>query len=272
MTAFILCPYADRIEILTDGAVYTADGVMVGHQYKVRMSECVPLAVVGSGVIAETDLIAASILETAEATGSVDGAIDVLRGALAHMAKQADYPAHMRVAIGAISETHGPVCFVFSTFDDPTSPKPAFVLAEKTRCFAQGATPTWEELEAYGDLSIDQGLATDGRFLFECMRRQLLANPAAPDRDPIHSVGGHLDLTILRADGFELERLHEWPDAIGQKIDPNAVASPSAPSIQSARSSVIAGLNLAKGDCSGPATFAAPEPRTDIAAHRRALA
>ncbi|MBO3760027.1 hypothetical protein [Ciceribacter sp. L1K22] len=126
----------------------------------------------------------------------------------------------LRMAIGAISETNGPVCYVFSTFEEEGSP--AFQLRRMPRIFAQGASPTGEELLAYGDLSIASGLERDAVFLFESMRRQKMTNPAAPDREPFYSVGAHIDLTVIRADGYEQRRLHEWPDVIGAKIDPNS--------------------------------------------------
>lgn len=45
-------------------------------------------------------------------------------------------------------------------------------------------------------------------------------NPAEPNHESFCSLGGHLDLTVLRADGFALERLHEWPDSSGERVDP----------------------------------------------------
>jgi len=220
MTAFILCPYADRVEILSDGAAYSPDGVFLGSHCKVVASDVVPLAVVGSGTISETSLLADMILTTADATGSVDDALALLAGSLEAVRATATGGIGLRMAIGAISETRGPVCYVFSTFTDTASNVPAFTLQEMRRCFAQGSAPTGEDLVAYGPLSIGDGLEKDAVFMLSSMRRQRMTNPAAPDCEPFYSVGGHIDMTVIRADGYEQRVLHTWPDVVGEKIDP----------------------------------------------------
>lgn len=107
---------------------------------------------------------------------------------------------------------------------DPASDAPPFTLQAMPRAFAQGAAPTGEDLAGYCRLSIAEGLEADAPFLFECMRRQPLANPAAPLQEPGHTIGGHLDFTVVRADGYETRRLLTWPDVVGEKIDPARAA------------------------------------------------
>jgi hypothetical protein len=220
MTAFILCPYTDRVEILSDGAAYSPDGVFLGSHCKVMTSDVVPLAIVGSGTISETSSLAAMILMAAESTNSVDDVLAILAGSLDAVRDEAMGDVGMRMAIGAISETRGPVCYVFSTFSDHASSVPAFTLQEMRRCFAQGAAPTGEDLEKYRPVSIRDGLERDAIFFLESMRRQKMTNPSDPDREPFYSVGGHIDLTIVRADGYDQRTLHTWPDVVGEKIDP----------------------------------------------------
>lgn len=224
MTAFVISPYADRVEILSDGAQYTAGGIYLGAAEKVITSDAVPLAVVGSGVVAEIAALANVVMKAAAVAGSVDDTLTLLGDALAEIGENPKLGAGLRMAIGAISETRGPVCFVFSTFTDPASTAKPFELQRMTRCFAQGATPSGEDLVAYGPLGIEEGLETDAAFIFESMRRQKMKNPASPEREPFYSVGGHVDLTIVRASGYERRRLREWPDVIGQKIDPFAAS------------------------------------------------
>ncbi|MDI5926465.1 hypothetical protein QBK93_17450 [Rhizobium leguminosarum] len=229
MTAFLLCPYPDRVEILSDGAAYKPDGTLIGASYKVTTSDVVPLAIVGSGTISETSLLAIMILAAAEATGSVDDTISLLAHSLNAVRPRSIGGTGLRMAIGAISETRGPVCFVFSTFSDPASGVPAFTLQDMPRAFAQGAAPTGEDLAAYGPVSIGNGLEKDAAFLFGSMRCQKMINPAAPDREPFHSVGAHVDLTVIRADGYEKRRLLTWPDVIGEKINPKPPEDPGIP-------------------------------------------
>lgn len=224
MTAFMLAPYRDRVEILSDGPQYTADGIFLGTQYKVVASDVVPLAVVGSGLVSEISALAATIMAATEATRSVDATITLLRKSLKKIARKPNLDTGMRMAIGAISETEGPVCFVFSTFADPASAVPPFELRQMHRAFAQGGAPTGEDMARYGSLSISHGLEHDAAFMFECMRRQKLANPASPGKEPGRTIGGHLDFTVVRNDGYEVRRLLTWPDVVGEKIDPTREA------------------------------------------------
>lgn len=57
--------------------------------------------------------------------------------------------------------------------------------------------------------------------LFEILRRRKEPNPLNPDLPSIHGIGGHVDHTIVRADGVTTERLHTWPNVVGEKIEPD---------------------------------------------------
>lgn len=220
MTAFIVAPYHDRVEIVSDGAVYTPDGVLLGTADKVIKSDVVPLAMVGSGAVNETLALADVALLLARETASVDATLAHLEHRLAR-ASAAFNVGGLRLAIGAISESRGPVCFSFSTFDEPTSGIAAFKMQLMNRCFAQGAPPLGDDLIAYGPLSIGAGLERDAVFLMDAMRRQKMTNPVNPEREPFYSVGGHVDITTVTREGVTTRRLHTWPeDRIGGPIDP----------------------------------------------------
>lgn len=222
MTAFILKPYHDRVEILTDGATYTPDGVLLSTSYKVHLSPSLPLAIVGSGAVAEINPAADAILAAAEATGSVDATLRLLSGALAPIASSPNRDCGFRIAIAAISEADGPVCLHFSSFDE--GDVQAFELVYAPTGFGQGSLPSEETMAAnMAQLKgTKDGLAADGPWLLEQMRQTKNRSPAFANRDPIYSVGGHVDLTILRADDYEHHRLVTWPDVVGRKIEPMA--------------------------------------------------
>jgi|GEM_PF-5392537 len=123
MTAFMIKPYHDRVEILTDGATYTPDGVLLSTSYKVHRCEFLPLAIVGSGKVSAIDSIAAMILQAVEVTCSIDDCLAVLAGSLQKIAPTAcgefgSKTEHVRIGIAAISETSGPLCLYFNSFDD----------------------------------------------------------------------------------------------------------------------------------------------------------
>lgn len=219
MTAFILKTFSDRIEILSDGAAYEPDGTFLHSHYKVLTSEVMLLAVVGSGTISDIYTLSAWVIAAVDVAGSVDEGLSVLRGSLAKVGAAAVFDSPVRIAIAAISETAGPTCFVFSTFDDANSDAKAFELREARSGVGQGCLPGAEILAAQGVRS-GESLEKNGVFLFEHMRRSKMTNPAAPDREPFHSVGGQLDFTVVHADWYEHRVLHTWSDEVGQKIDP----------------------------------------------------
>ncbi|KAB0459932.1 hypothetical protein [Agrobacterium radiobacter] len=228
MTAFMIKPYHDRVEILTDGATYTPDGVLLSTSYKVHRCEFLPLAIVGSGSVSAIDSIAAMILQAVEVTCSIDDCLALLAGSLQKILPTAcgeigSKTEHVRIGIAAISETSGPLCFYFNSFDDADSK--AFTLLSMPRGFGQGMEPSHEDIMAnIANLKgTNQTLKHDGPWLFEQMRRKKSAYAAFPDGPSTYNVGGHLDFTIMTADGYNVERLVTWPDVIGQPIDPFAL-------------------------------------------------
>ncbi len=215
MTGFVLKPFRDRVEILSDGASYTSDGVIVDIRHKVKTSDVVPLAVVGSGDVGVIDCISDMILIAAKVAASVDGVLEIIALSLSVIAAKVsagDGPA--RVAIAAISETRGTMTLLFDTFGPD-----AFVLQEKPFGFGQGEYPPHEEMLAAG-WSPSASLDEYGTAVFEFMRSRKRPNPAYPDEEPIYSIGGHLDFTVVRPEGYQQRRLLTWPDVVGQPINP----------------------------------------------------
>ncbi|MBP1848502.1 hypothetical protein J2046_006798 [Rhizobium petrolearium] len=218
MTAFIFRPFRDRVEILSDGAAYTPDGILVGISDKVRRSEFIPLAIVGSGPVPAIDALADVILKAAEVTGSVDETIELLSGSLAACAEAAKHDSPVRIAMGGISETRGPLCWNFQTFEDDSGA--AFELRESPTGFLQGEMPGIDELPELG-LTFDDMLGPlekAGPAIFEYMRHRKRPSPVYPTSDPFYNVGGFLDLVTVTADGYEQKRLVTWPDEVGWPI------------------------------------------------------
>lgn len=217
MTGFIVKPYFDRVEIASDGASYEPDGTLVDICSKVRLSDDVPLAIVGSGPVPYIDIMADTILEAARVTGSVDDTIKLLAEALRKTGTVQRFDSPVRIAIATISETRGPTSYVFSTFEETGGPAP-FQLCERKTGFGQGSLPKEDEILA---LNLDgHSLEKDAPKLFDYMRRQKMINPVKPEQEPFYSIGGLLDLTVVRRDGYEQRLLKTWPDKIGEKIDP----------------------------------------------------
>ncbi len=98
MTAYILKPYSDRVEILSDGANYLPDGTVTGFREKVMTSPIVPLAVVGSGSVPVIDVLTDVIFVAAKAIKSVDDTLAILASSLSVIKAEGfacDGPARM---------------------------------------------------------------------------------------------------------------------------------------------------------------------------------
>jgi len=221
MTGFMIKPRHDRVEIATDGAVYDGAGVLLDTKYKVRLADGLPLAVVGSGTVAHIDMVADAILAAAAATGSVDATIEILSVSLQAIATDAAFDSPVRIVIAAISESHGPTCWVFDTFEEDG---PAFELRGAPFGIGQGELPPAEELLARG-IETGDSLEKHAVWFFDFMRSRKRVSPVSPEKGPIYNIGGHVDFTVLRADGVETKRLHTWPDVVGQKIEPGFVGN-----------------------------------------------
>lgn len=222
MTGFMIKPRHDRVEIATDGAVYDGDGVLLDTTYKVRVADNLPLAVVGSGTVAHIDLVADAILAATAAAGSVDATIEILAVSLQAIAADAAFDSPVRIVIAAISESHGPTCWVFDTFEEDG---PAFELREAPFGIGQGELPPAKDMLERG-IETGDSLEKHAVWFFDFMRSRKRVSPVSPEKGPIYNIGGHVDFTVLRADGVETKRLHTWDDdVVGQKIEPERAAA-----------------------------------------------
>lgn len=216
MSAFYTLNYGDRIELLTDGAVYEDDGTLTAVRRKVWHSERIPMAVTGRGNASAVQLLAMAVL-LPDAYGSTDRVLEAVPGLLDKMAAKQHggaKPGYFEIVIAAISETRGPVIFYASSADCYGAGYVPFTLVEAGSEFGGGVP-----IDPAG-IDVSDGLRTCGAEIFERMRRVRGPNPTAPELPPLYGIGGHVDLTVVRPGGVTVERLRTWPDVIGEPIDP----------------------------------------------------
>ncbi|WP_242221210.1 hypothetical protein [Shinella zoogloeoides] len=216
MSAFYALAYSDRIELLTDGAIYSDDGTLVDIRMKVHLSEDVPLVITGRGSSAVVDLFAAGMIALS-GCGNVDHALQEIDAMLQRRADQGA-PEEAEWLLASISETRGPMLLYAATADLYGYGLEPWRLHDVGKEWGGGPAVDC------GDIDASCGLRDCGAELFERMRQVSAPNPAKPDLPPIHGIGGHVDLTTVLADGCTVERLHTWPDTVGEKIDPRMVA------------------------------------------------
>jgi hypothetical protein len=220
MSCFLAVAYADRVEILTDGAWYEPDGTLIKFAEKVWRSPFLPMAITARGDMQAADLVARTII-AAGATVGFDDTIKAIETMLAARRAGGSQTAnHYELLIAGISETAGPVQFTFSTL--AYGGAEALTLTSLPVMWA-GPSLTPAEVATLGLApgAGDAGLTGWGEDFIELARRHTAAAPAFPGRPEHFGIGGHLDLTVIRADGATTTRLRTWSeDQVGEKIDP----------------------------------------------------
>lgn len=220
MSAFYALCFEDRIEILTDGAVYRDDGTLMDIRRKIWVSDHVPMAVTGRGGARLVENIAAAFLALS-VQGSFDKTIELIMAAMDARKGSEPLAEHIEVLVAGISESSGPRLFYvastnghgFATFEPWQVYDAGFELGG-------GPMPTPDEAAALGFTDVAGGLASFGADLFEAMRRKPAENPIKPNLPPVYGIGGHVDHTVITREGIEITRLRTWDDRIGEPIDP----------------------------------------------------
>lgn len=212
MSAFYALAFDDRVELLTDGAIYADDGTLLDIRHKVWTSDRLPLAITGRGNFGMVEAMATAMLFAAS-IGTFDEAVERIDGVLRRRAEKGA-PADFEVVLVGISETRGPVIYYAASCDAHGAGLEPWQLHDAGREIGGGNVVDASDLDA------SDGLLNIGVELFERMRAVPGPNPTRPDLPDLYGIGGHLDWTVVAANGAETMRIWEWPDVIGEPIDP----------------------------------------------------
>lgn len=218
MSAYYAVAYPDRVEIATDGAIYDDNGTVIDLRYKAWHSETLPITWAGRGNTIMVDGIGI-MLSALAGLGSVDAVLDAFSRALLRNERLREIP--IDGVIGSISDAGVPQLHWFTTSELFEGYDP-LVLYDVGPEWAGGPHPHPSTLADYGfpDRMANSTLGESAGDLFEALRATRMQHLAHPDQPWIYGVGGHVDLTTVRADGVTTERLRTWPDVIGEPIDP----------------------------------------------------
>lgn len=214
----------EAVILLTDGAVYTADGVLVDIRRKVAVSERVPLAVAFRGNLPFGENVSQQIIRAAEEIG-VDRMLVALELALPHAPTSPD----IEILIAGVSETFGPMHRTFTNKQLIGSKAPAFTLIDPGPVHWGLASETLNPI-SLNDIGIpapaegqtvQAWLTRYGLNVFDFHRRMRVPiDPADPNTDRQHLIGGLLDMTVVKRGSVSIRMLHRWPDRIGETIYP----------------------------------------------------
>ncbi|MDF2797654.1 MAG: hypothetical protein K0R85_398 [Devosia sp.] len=217
MTGYISAVIGDRIEVLSDTAVYDAQGILLYTKPKVKRLDHHRAVVMTRGMVDAGEEVEDLVRSAFERAGSFDVAMSRLSAVLAEMGSETAQP--IEATICGISEARGPVLAYFLSMD-------------------WGDGPAWQLHWAYtmlmgvkvADPAITRRLTTSGTladkgvFLMEELRSspgKSVSFGNAADANVV--VGGDVELTTISWAGVETHTLHNWPDKIGEVL----VARPS---------------------------------------------
>ncbi|MFB9952184.1 hypothetical protein ACFFP0_25350 [Rhizobium puerariae] len=225
MTLAYSLVHSDCVQILSDAAHYLPDGTLVDIQQKVHTSPFIPLAVISVGSSAVGKAVCEGIVELSE-IGSFDMTISLAAQVVERLKGHVPTGHDFMLIISGISENRGPSHFV--AFTKPPYDAPAYTLFHPgTPDIGSGAIINPDDIAAMGVTpQMAQAAGRDflrlyGAVFAEHMRRKKMQNWMAPEKPPLHGIGGFLELTTVTTNGCETERLKTWTeDRIGQKINP----------------------------------------------------
>jgi len=223
VSAFFSFRYPDRIQLLTDGGFFDDAGILRHVGRKVFAAEGMPLAVTGRGTEASQVFgMCKGIVDHCSAIasygGTVDGAMEALRRAFER--RSAEGPTPVEFLIAAYSATKGPLLYFIQLHGG--NDVPSFEMIDAGQQIAAGPAIGWDDLAHLG-LAADDLAASDfperyGAEIIGAMRSKRGLLPGG--KAAIFGVGGLCSLTTVTKDGVRIRELCDFPDMIGQKVNP----------------------------------------------------
>jgi hypothetical protein len=226
MSAVYSIAYSSSVQILTDGASYTPQGIYMGAVDKVSVARHVPMAVTGRGPSFLIAMLGQLLCAAADAGKTFDRAAELAGDLLASCAgKATENGVKFELLIAGVSETAGP-CHALWQTHGAYDGVPANVLHWLPAECGLGPMPSNLELVATGitpetfAAAGEEAMRIYGADFMEVLRRKAGTNFTDDDQFLHFGIGGHCDLTIISANGIEQHRLRTWDDDVGRLIDP----------------------------------------------------
>ncbi|RJG51807.1 hypothetical protein D0Z70_22520 [Sphingobium terrigena] len=234
MSAIVILQQTDAIHLITDGATYRDDGTVLEIRSKVTPLPAANCALAMRGGTWACQPLAAAL----SLCGSFDEIAEVLPDVVAGMTAtyeiyfgdRPSHPKHFEIVIAGWSDNMDRMVAAVALTrqrndpDDPTGFS-TFDIYEPGTLFVpgQGCTIPAIDIEAtlgrslttQADIdALDPGM--DGFTLHAAQRRE----PGLYRGRAAYIIGGFAELTTVTRHGIESQVIHEWPDAVGQKITP----------------------------------------------------
>lgn len=210
MSALDVFVSENRVDIYTDGAVYTKDGEIAGLMSKALAipQMCGAVAWVGAP---QTGFLAAGIIGDM-AIRSIDDVQDRFGNKLRELYSPVGFgPNPFEIVVlgkandGALKALH----YARDTQPDGRKPFQAKVIRKFCTPYSGCFSTAMDEFN---------GSPESGLRLMEEQRRYKFV--ATETQIEMFAVGGFCQHTVVSKDGVSMRVLHTWPDEIGRKIEP----------------------------------------------------
>lgn len=220
MSMFVAFPYEDRIEVLTDGAVYLPDGLLMFTEKKIHTSPDVPAAITGRGNRHTVEKMTEAALSYFKDYGFAGG-MRCLEQEF-NQWRVAGYDGFpFQLWIGGYWEGQGLRQFTVSSHDNAMYAGTKAMQLNTLVGVAYAAPPLdQEEVSRFlTEERVAKGCGEFGVEFSEYLRNRTDFVIDDPEKRQIHMVGGHIDWTTITSRGASTRRLLTWPDMPFQYID-----------------------------------------------------
>ena len=224
MTATNIFLKRDRAVLMTDAAVYTAQGLVIGFGQKAVAMPTLKAAVAVRSVQRTTGMLAMDMSVAFQTfdqfLASGEAYLDTIVPQLAEFLPEGLEHAQILI-VGWSDERNGPVGVFYDTqAEDRFGAVDGYVMAPLPD------DDEWRNLNLVG-CDIDNNLKLSdfdpirhGIPLMEAQRRMKIIPTAADMDEGIAIVGGHILLTEVTRDGVQQRVIHRWNDEAYENIQP----------------------------------------------------
>jgi hypothetical protein len=207
MTAVVAHRLPDRIEIISDGAVYDGLRIVRGFECKIDRFPKFNAVMTGRGPSRVLDLFRDKLGEMLmDKARTYDLALHAIANKL-EMLKPLAKLDPIQIILAGMSEMDGPVIHTFGNTDE--GGLKAFELHEMPYGSAYGYSTPAE----MNDIILERGG-------LRAIAVEFMNAVRGDSGEAAMVVGGHIDFTVISEDGVTIETIHKWDDKIGERIHP----------------------------------------------------
>jgi hypothetical protein len=205
--------HSDRVEVLTDTAMYYEDSTLHSTAEKIHRIPGYDAIITSRGEVAFGERFATLIDYVFAQHQTYDSAIADFEARLPEIARDGAPPLDLMIA--GISASRGPITHIFTTLAlEDLKP---WTLYTSTRGFMCA-----NELEAGTHAGIAEkrvSIRDAGIQMMNWMRQA--ERQSMHTGEPVYFIGGGIDLTTVSRAGVTTERIHQWADLPGKKLEPS---------------------------------------------------